>query len=269
MYGFFSKKRRRQQLLDEPLPSEWRQIIERNVAVVSLLSTAERARLVDAVKIIVAERPFVGSGGMVITDEVKVTIVAQAALLLLGEEGYYFDRVPTIFVYPHFQTTKAFHNLQSAHLVEEGVAVEGQVLEQGEIRLAWDEVLYGGQDPTDGENVVLHEFAHHLDRLDGDVDGIPPLAESDLRRRWPEVFDRELAALRHDLRAGREAFLHEEAADSRAELFAYSTECFFEQPLDLEGFHPELYECLRAFYRIDPRAWFQDGETERRRDGEN
>jgi Mlc titration factor MtfA (ptsG expression regulator) len=273
MFGFFSKKRRRKQLLDEPLPGEWRAVIERNVAVFSLLPSAEQSRLIDAVKIIVAERPFVGSGGMVISDEVKVTIAAQAALLLLGEEGYYFDRVPTIFVYPHFQTAKAAHSLQggwqAAVLVEEGVAVKGQVLEQGEIRLAWDEVLYGGQDPADGENVVLHEFAHHLDRLDGDVDGIPPLSNAELRRRWPEVFDHELNTLRRDLRAGREVFLHEEAADSRTELFAYSTECFFEQPLDLEELHPELFECLRGFYRIDPRAWFEDGVTERGREGEN
>src|SRR5947208_3570332 len=129
MFGFFSKKRRRQQLLEEPLPTEWRQSIERNVAVYSLLSATEQARLIDAVKIIVAERSFVGSGGVVISDEVKVTIAAQAALLLLGEEGYYFDRVPTIFLYPHFQTAKAFHNLHTAHLVEENVAVDGQVLE--------------------------------------------------------------------------------------------------------------------------------------------
>jgi len=257
MFEFFSKSRRRRQLLDQAIPEVWRQAIDRNVAVFSLLTSAEQTRLVDAVKIIVAERPFVGSGGMVVSDDVKVTIAAQSALLLLGEEGYYFDRVPTIFVYPHFQTTKAFHSLHTAHLVEEGVAVEGQVLEQGEIRLAWDEVLYGGQDSADGENVVLHEFAHHLDRLDGDIDGIPPLTDAELRRRWPVVFDRELAALRCDLHAWREVFLHEEASENRAELFAYSTECFFEQPLELEEVHLELFECLRRFYKVDPRDWFK------------
>src|SRR6476660_1368001 len=192
MFGFLFKNRRRKQLLATPLPDSSRQIIEHNVAVYALLSGKERMRLTAALRIIAGERAFVGCAGMVITDEVKLTVAAQAALLLLGEEGYYFDRVPTIFVYPHFQTTKAFHSLHTAHLVEEGVAVEGQVLEQGEIRLAWDDVLYGGQDPADGENVVLHEFAHHLDRLDGDVDGIPPLAAAELRRRWPDVFDHEL-----------------------------------------------------------------------------
>ena len=105
MFGFF-KHRRRQKLLATPLPEEWRRAIEQNVAVYVLLSPAEQERLIDAVKVIVAERPFVGSSGLAITDEIKVTIAAQAAILLLGEDDYYFDRVPTIFVYPHFQTTK-------------------------------------------------------------------------------------------------------------------------------------------------------------------
>src|SRR5262245_38903551 len=100
MFGFF-KNRRRQKLLAQTLPEEWRRIIERNVAVHALLSVPEQRRLEDAVKIIVAERPFVGCGGLEIQDETKVTIAAQAALVLLGEEDYFFDRVPTIFVYPH------------------------------------------------------------------------------------------------------------------------------------------------------------------------
>ncbi len=258
MFGF-SKRSRRKQLLGEPLPAPWLQIIEKNVAVFALLSAAERERLLAATKIIVAERPFVGSGGLEITDEVKVTIAAQAAVLLLGEDGYYFDRVPTIFVHPHHQTTKSHRDLTSAVLVEEGVLIEGQALDQGEIRLVWDDVLYGGRDATDGENVVLHEFAHHLDRLDGDVGGIPPLPSDEAREQWVRIFDRELAELRRDIRRGHDVFLHEEAAENRAELFAYSTECFFEQPHELAEFHPDLFNCLFSFYRTDPRNWFHPG----------
>ncbi len=252
MFGFF-KGRRRKKLLASPLPVEWRRIIENDVAVFSRLSPAEQERLTKAVKVIVAERAFVGCQGMEINDEVKVTIAAQAGLLLLGEEGYYFDRVPTIFVYPNHQVTKTVHDMAGMRLVEEGVLIEGQVLEQGEIRLSWDDILYGGQDPIDGENVVLHEFAHHLDRLDGELGGTPPLASAEERRRWVEVFDRELAELRDDLAHGREVFLHEGAAENRAEMFAYGTELFFEQPMELSEDHPELFDCLHGFYKVDPR----------------
>lgn len=256
MFGF-SKRSRRKKLLEQPLPDAWRRIIEKNVAVFSLLSLAERERLMSATKIIVAERSFVGSGGLAITEEVKLTIAAQAALLLLGEEGYYFERVPTIFVHPYHQRTKSHRDLTTAVLVEEDVLIEGQALAQGEIRLVWDDVLYGGRDPGDGENVVLHEFAHHLDRLDGDVGGIPPLPSHEVREHWIRTFDGELADLRRDISNGHEVFLHEEAAENRAELFAYSTECFFEQPWELAEFHPELFDCLLSFYKTDPRVWFK------------
>jgi Mlc titration factor MtfA (ptsG expression regulator) len=275
MFAFLFKNRRRQKLLKQQPPGQLRRIVERNLAVHSRLKAAEQLRLMQLVQVIVAERSFVGCNDLAITDEIKVTIAAQAALLLLGEEGYYFDRVPTIYVHPHYQTGRSARDLGGATLVEEGIPIEGQALEQGEIRLAWDEVVYGGRDPADGENVVLHEFAHHLDGLDGGVDGIPPLATKDQRRHWLEVFNRELEELRRNLAVGHESFLHGAAAENRAELFAYSTECFFEQPHELAELHAELFDCLRGFYKLDPRSWFEaddqfeaDGEMGGRRDGE-
>ncbi len=256
MFGLF-KNRRRKKLLEAPLSDDWREIIESNIAVYSLLSPHQQRRLVQAVKVIAAERSFVGCQGLEITDEVKVTISAQAAILLLGEDGYYFDRVPTIFVYPRHQLARAVHDMAHAQLVEEDVPIDGQALEQGEIRLAWNEVLYGASDPADGENVVLHELAHHLDRLDGEMGGTPPLTSREQREQWLAVFDRELAAIRREQDRGNETFLHEEAAESRAELFAYSTECFFEQPHELEQWHPDLFGCLLSFYKTDPREWFR------------
>jgi Mlc titration factor MtfA (ptsG expression regulator) len=263
MFGFL-KNRRRRQILAAPLPDQWLQCIDRNVAIYALLAPDEQQRLQGAVKIITAERPFVGSGGMTITDEAKVTVAAQAALLLLGEEGYYFDRVPTIFIHPHWPKTKTRRIVQEAlfsepvHVVEEGVQIEGQMLVQDEIRLVWDEVLYGSCDPSDGENVVLHEFAHHLDALDGATDGLPPLSSENERRQWQRTFEAALAQHRRDVTEGREVFLHDEAAENRAELFAYGTECFFEQPHDLCHFHPDLFDCLLSFYKTDPRRWFPD-----------
>jgi Mlc titration factor MtfA (ptsG expression regulator) len=255
MFGFF-KSRRRKRLLDTPLPDDWRNIIEQNVAVFSLLPPAQQERLTQAVKIIVAERSFVGLRGLSISPEEQLTIAAQAALLLLGEEGYYFDRVAAIYVQPSHHATRAVRDLGSAVLVEDDVIVEGQAYERDGIRLAWDEVLYGSRDPADGENVVLHEFAHHLDALDGAMDGVPPLPDEQEQRRWAKVFDAELAQHRHDLADRRDVFLHDEAADNRAELFAYSTELFFEQPQELAEWHPELFDCLRGFYKVDPRVWF-------------
>jgi Mlc titration factor MtfA (ptsG expression regulator)/Flp pilus assembly protein TadD len=263
MFGFF-QNRRRQKLLEQPMPAAWRDFLQRNVAIYSRLSAAEKSRLEAAVVIIVAERRFVGCGGLTVTDEMKVTIAAQAALLLLGEGGYYFDKVPTIFIFPRPRADKVGRSVQygsafssGAHVIEEGVIVEGQAFAQGEIRLAWSEVLSGGRDDSDGENVVLHELAHHLDSLDGELGGTPPLPDEASRQRWWQIFDAELAQLRRDLATGQQSLLHDAAADSRCELFAYATELFFEQPVELRRDHAELYDCLQDFYKIDPTRWFE------------
>ncbi len=262
MWTFFSKGHRRRRLIEQPLSDDWRAILSRNVPLYGRLSAAERTRVDAVIKVMVSERRFVGLRGFVITDEVRVTIASQAALLLLAEDGYYFDRVPTIYVQPRYHRTRMTYPLGGAELVEEGVLAEGQSLEQGEIRLAWNEVLYGGRDPHDGENVVLHELAHHLDSLDGEIDGVPPLSSSPERQKWAEVFGRELAALRGDMAAGRTPFLHAEAALNQAELFAYTTECYFEQPWELAELHADLFDCLFRFYKVDPRLWAESNQAD-------
>jgi Mlc titration factor MtfA (ptsG expression regulator) len=259
MFGFLFKNRRRQKLLAERLTDEWLQALQQCAPIYDRMPPKLQEKLARTAFVLVSERSFVGIRGLSLTEETKLTIAAQAALLLLGDEGYYFDRVSAIYVQPSCHETRVVHDLGSAVLVEEDVPASGQAHEHSEIRLAWDEVQFAAADPTDGENVVLHEFAHHLDALDGEIDGIPPLADRDLRRRWPEVLDREVARLRSELRSRREPFLHDGAADSRVELFAYATETFFEQPRELAELHPEMFECLLGFYKVDPRGWMAAG----------
>jgi MtfA peptidase len=256
MFDFF-KNRRRQQLLSAASPTHFTEFIHKNVAVYPFLAAAEQQRLLEVAKIIAGERPFYGVGDFEVTDEVIVTIAAQAALLVLHGDGYYFDRVGAILVHGKEPRVRMVHPLGGVELVEEGVGISGQHLEQGEIRLAWDQVLAGGREPRDGFNVVLHEFAHHLDWLDGELDGVPPLTNRREHARWLKILDRETSQVRADLRAGRETLLSDHASDSPVELFAYATEAYFEQPTELCSQHPELFDCLLKFYLTDPRTWFR------------
>jgi len=258
----FLKNRRRQQLLAAAPTADFIDIIRKNIAVYPLLSPAEQQKLLEIAKVIAAERSFYGVSNFEITAEVITTISAQAALLVLHGDGYYFDRVGTILVHNKTPKVKMVHALGGAELVEEDVPIDGQHMEQGEIRLAWSQVLAGCRDPHDGYNVVLHEFAHHLDWLDGEIDGVPPLPRSVDRNNWLDVFETEVDYLRTELRAGRETLLPDHASDSTIELFAYATEAFFEIPHDLADYHPDLFTCLLSFYITDPRTWFS--ETNRR-----
>src|SRR4030095_5758990 len=129
-----------------------RKIIERNVAIFALLSDPEQQKLIGAARIIAAERPFVACGGQVMSDEVKLTIAAQAILLLLGEEGYYFEKVPSILVYPTPYARR--HSLGGGTPVDEDAGMLGESWQRGSIVLSWPAVLSGGRDATDGQNLV-------------------------------------------------------------------------------------------------------------------
>jgi hypothetical protein len=262
VFGSWFRSGRRKKLLARPLPAEWQAHIERNVSIYPRLATPQQRRLVDAVKIIVAERRFVGCKGLVVTDEMKVTVAAQAALLLLGEEGYYFDRVTSFLLYP-FKMVLPPHGVRPP---EDGDFDErvilGQAFQQGEIILSWPDVLSGGRVPHDGENVVLHELAHHLDGLDGQMGGSPPGLSGDRQDHFHRVFEAALARLRCDLADGIDTVLLPAAAENTTELFAYGTEAYFERPRELDEWDGGLFACLAEFYKVDPREWFGASENE-------
>ena len=256
MFDLWLRSRRRKRLLSQPLPGEWLRYLRQNVAIFEHLPPDLQERLIKALQIIVNERSWVGCKGLLVTDEMKVTIAAQAALLLLGEEGYYFERVRAFLLYPYKMLLPAQrrHHLDDDDM--EGAVIEGQAFAQGEIVLSWPDALDGGQIADDGQNVVLHELAHHLDGLDGEMGGhLPGLGHAD-QLRWHQVLAHEMDRLQQDLANGARTLIDPFAADNAAEFFAYSTECFFERPISLRTRHRELYACLQRFYKVDPAAWF-------------
>jgi Mlc titration factor MtfA (ptsG expression regulator)/Flp pilus assembly protein TadD len=257
VFGSWFRSGRRKRLLAQPWPAAQRNHVARNVAIFSRLSPGQQRKLIAAARIIAAERRFVGCKGLAITDEIKLAIAAQAALLLLGEEGYYFERVTSFLVYPYKMILPA-HGVRPSSEEDDfdERVILGQAFQQGEIILSWPDVLHGGRVADDGENVVLHELAHHLDGLDGQMGGSPPGLPSDRQDHFHRVFEGALAQLRRDLADGIDTVLLPAASESTTELFAYSTESFFERPHALGDQYEELFECLREFYKVDPRPWF-------------
>lgn len=212
-----------------------------------------RERLESCVAIMAAERTFEGCGGLTMTDEVLITIAGQASLLLLGVDGYYFEKVPSILVYPESYVRPG--GMTGGMVVDEDQEYAGEAWQGGSIVLSWRDVLRGGQHQGDGQNVVLHEFAHHLDGLDGSMGGTPPLSSHDLRKRWDSILAREYAIHVRKTKRGEPTLLDGYGAGNEAEFFAVSTECFFEMPRDMSIHHPEWYGVLSEFYRVDPAAW--------------
>ena len=249
------KRRRRRKLLAKPFPEEWYGYLDQNVRQYGCLPAGQQERLRDLLRIFASERTWVGCAGFVITDEVRVTIAAQACLLLLGVEGdWCFDALHSVLVYPD---AVALPPKMQTHtvIVDEGLPISGQAWYRGPVILSWYHALTGGRYPHDGHNVVLHEFAHQIDALSGEMGGSPPLPTRIQHERWEEVMAREYARIVNDVRHGRRTVLDEYAAASRAEFFAVATEHFFEQPQRVRKYHPELYEVLQMLYHVNPVEW--------------
>jgi Mlc titration factor MtfA (ptsG expression regulator) len=251
MFDFF-KKRRRRRLLAEPFPAAWLEIIERNVRYYECLPDADRRELRDLVQVFLAEKSFEGCGGLVLTDEIRVTIAAEACLLLLHRQTDIYPRLVTILVYPSAYFAKAVEPIGGGAALESEAVHLGESWSSGVVVLSWDDVRAGASDIRDGQNLVLHEFAHQLDREDGVMDGTPLLVERSQYVTWARVLSAEYDRLRRESGMGRHTVLDDYGATNPAEFFAVATECFFEKPRVLKKRHPQLYEELKNFYRQDP-----------------
>ena len=241
------KRRRRRALFAEPLPADWPVWLRKNVAAWRYLSDRERAALLDIIRVLIAEKDWEGCAGLVMTDEIKVTIAAQAGLLLLGLKHDYYPNVHTILVYP-----SGYRLPHSDGRPGEPVhrPVLGHASMGGPVVLSWRSAKSGGVDATDGRNLVFHEFAHKLDMLDGTVDGTPPLLRRQ-RRQWFTVMTREFEVLQ---KRHRKKVIDLYGATNVAEFFAVIVESFFEQPERLRRFHEELYAVLMDVFGQDPGA---------------
>jgi MtfA peptidase len=251
VFGLF-KRRRRNRLRAAPFPADWLAIIEKNVRFYACLPDADRLELQGLIQIFLHEKILEGCGGLVLTDEIKVTIAAQACLLLLHRDTDFYPKLTTVLVYPSAYVARSIKPVGS------GLALEGENVNLGEswtngiVVLSWDDVRSGASDFRDGRNLVLHEFAHQLDREDGAVDGAPLLDQRSQYVAWARVLNAEFERLKRDSWIGRPTVLDEYGTTDPAEFFAVATECFFEKPRVLEKRHPELYAELRSYYRQDP-----------------
>jgi hypothetical protein len=203
------------------------------------------------VQVFLDEKRFEGCGGIEINDEIRVTVAAQACVLLLHRDTDVYPDLEVVLVYPHAYVDPRPRRAEAGVLVEGGQARLGES-SQGVVVLAWDAVLRGASDMRDGHNLVFHEFAHQLDQEDGAADGAPILGERARYAAWARVLGAEFQALVNAEEHGIRTDIDGYGAVSPAEFFAVVTEAFFERPRALRARHPALYEQMRAFYRQDP-----------------
>jgi len=250
------KSRRRARLRAKPAPPEWRAILEHNLPIFTRLSPQDQTELLGHTQVFLAEKHFEGVGGLELTDEIRVTIAGQACLLLLHRKTDYYPDLISIVVYPSGYTAREERHIGGGVWEEGGEDRLGHTGRRlGALVLAWDAVRRGAAAPDDGENLVLHEFAHQLDFENQSSDGTPALEARGDHLAWARVMSAEFNALRNASDAGLPTLLDEYGATNPAEFFAVITEAFFERPRALKKKHPALFAQLQQFYRQDPTTY--------------
>lgn len=231
-------------------PAEWTPILDR-IPNVAALDPADRQRLGRLVQRFLRYVSIEGCGGLVVTDAVRLTIAAEAALLALNLPAGCLGPVRTVLVYPTAFVPERFAWVK-ANAPPAPHAALGESWDRGTVILAWDDVLRGVEDPDDGHNVVLHEFAHQLDSAGGKANGVPSLGSTHRYASWTRMLERNFARFTREVRRGRPSVLDPYAATNEAEFFAVATEVFFERPRALRRQYPELFAELQRYYRQDP-----------------
>ena len=245
---------RREHLMSKDISSKQKVFIEKNLPLYHRLPEELKQQLHGLVNVFLAEKKFVACGGQEMTEEVKVTVAAQACMLLLNRKPRFFPKLKTIYVYPHTYVAKGLMN--DGGIMVEGKSVRlGESWQNGPVVLAWDSITGGARNIQDGRNVVLHEFAHQLDQEDGDADGAPILENRSSYRTWASVLGDEYENLQDKTRRRHRSVIRKYGATNPAEFFAVATEAFFEKPKQMHKRSPELYEELKSYYKLDPLMW--------------
>ena len=249
-------RRRRRRILSRPFPEEWQEILRLNVRHWQQLQPQQQARLRQLIQVFVAEKNWEGCRGLVMTDEIRVTIAAQACLLVVAQDDIYFDHVLSILVYPDAYVAPEVEITRGGVVIEGGEPRLGEAWWRGPVILSWQDVLAGGRGEIPGRNLTIHEFAHQLDMLNGRVvDGTPPLADAGQVRRWIDVMEPAWRDLTDACGRGHRGFIDCYGATNVAEFFAVLSEVFFEEPHQLLRHHEDVYSVLRDYSGLDPATW--------------
>ncbi|MGI5308050.1 zinc-dependent peptidase [Rheinheimera sp. WS51] len=246
---------KRQRLMAQPFPAAWRKILKQRVPFYHSLPTDLQLQLKQHIQVFIAEKQFIGCAGLTVTDEMRVTIAAQACLLLFNRPNYYYPKLKQILIYPSAFIVKGPQRDGAGVMHQQQRLLSGESWGLGKVILSWSDTKQGAADPSDGRNVVIHEFAHQLDQEKGMATGAPLLERSTDYQQWSKVLAAEFSQLQQQVALGEASLFDAYGATNPAEFFAVISEVFFEQPQAFFAQHKKLYQQLSRFYRINPLSW--------------
>jgi Mlc titration factor MtfA (ptsG expression regulator) len=241
---------------DDQYQQHWTEILIARVPLYSRLPQDLKQRLHQRIGRFIATTRFEACNDLELTEEMVLTVAAQACMLVLHRDGDPYPELRTVYLYPTTFSSIQKRQNEIGIVTEQVVHRLGESWSTGTVILAWDSVAQGARNIADARNVTFHEFAHQLDHENGDTDGAPTLESRAAYRSWAQVFSENYTEFRNQISSGKRGLLDPYAASEPEEFFAVATETFFEKPRQLSRRYPDLYNELKEFYRLDPQEWF-------------
>jgi Mlc titration factor MtfA (ptsG expression regulator) len=231
-----------------PLPHHVWHKATRQLVVLQGLDAVQMAHLRELTMWFLHTKAINGVHGLEVSLSMRVAVAAQACLLILDLDTDYFDNWVEVILYPGAFRVQREQTDEIGLVHNEASELSGESWLRGPVILSWDDVVQDSFQHT-GSNVVLHEFAHKLDGLDGAANGLPPLRRGMSRKKWAEALSGAFDTLCLQVAAGESPCIDPYAATDPAEFFAVVTECFFIAPENLKNCYPEVHRQLALLYR--------------------
>ena len=243
-----------------PIPAAlWARTIA-GLPFLAALDATDQARLKALSEAFLGAKEFTAAGGLELSDAICVAIAAQGCLPILNLGLAAYRDWVGIVVYPdEFVVPREIHDADGV-VHEYADVLAGEAWQGGPLLVSWHDVQMAGA----GYNVVIHEFAHKLDMLNGDADGMPALHSGLEPAEWESVFAAAYEDFCRRVDDGEETIIDPYASEDPAEFFAVFSEGFFELPDVVHREYPALYDLLKRYYRQDPLARLAAKRTHRR-----
>ncbi len=242
--------------IERTFQTEWCAMLAKNVPLYDRLPDDLKHRLHLRTARFIESTRFEGCDGLELTNEMIITVAAQACMLVLHRDGEPYPKLKNVYIYPTAFISPIPTTDHLGVVTEGGRALQGESWDNGTVILAWDSVAHGAKNVYDGHNVTFHEFAHQLDHEDGPTDGAPALPSRAAYKSWSWIFRVNYGDFNAKLSKGKKTLIDKYGATNPAEFFAVATETFFEKPRQMAKKRPELYRELKGYYGVDPKEWF-------------
>lgn len=252
-FWYWSRYQLHTSLLAKGLSDDQRAIVAEQVPLTQKLPSEFHGKLEGKINAFLDQIEFIGCNGLEITEEMRLSIAAQACLLVVNSDMWY-DHLSTVLIYPN--AFKSRQSVRNGYVVTERETVRtGESWARGPVILSWTHTKQGAVNDKDGKNVVFHEFAHQIDDLSGHTDGAPNLSRHQNFADWERVFVKAYESHIQHVQAGRKTVIDAYGAEGQEEFFAVAVEVFFEKPVSLKRKEPEVYEQLALLFQLEPSTW--------------